>query len=351
MHKSTPLLWIALLSMTAWPAAGQTGAGDEPIPAAETISVEEAIDQAEAALDAIPETSRAADRAKLLEQAKRLVAQIESADPANPWLYYLRGRLWAISGSRPVFDAISELNRFVDTHVGGSYWKAYVALGDLYAEAWPVQAKAKYKRADELNPNDPKTLYGLSVCAAKLGEKKEALDFAKRAVENAGSDVRVKYLRHLVNRHAIEREWDEAYRAALEARNLAEAERRSAPTAPEPLRRLDDQLDLVINSIKGLLTVKGNDPSLYIRLIEVIEEQADVRRELAAFEALEVAEVGVRNVGGSRTLDLDEKRVEILLYLGRRDDAVTLCRQLLTRSPTSPVCTDLLGDDTAGDGS
>jgi tetratricopeptide (TPR) repeat protein len=331
--------------MAAAPAWGQPDTTGGAPAAEQTLSVDEAIRQAEAALDGIASSDRASERADLLRTAERLIAQIEAADAANPWLHYLRGRAWAIGGTRPVFDAIGELNTFIETRIGQSYWQAYVALGDLYAEAWPVQAKSKYLRADELNPNHPKTLFGLSVCEAKSGEKEAALEYAKRAVQSASPDERIKYLVQLVRLYAAERDWENAYQAAIDARGLAEARRRNDPTSPEPLRTLETQLQLLINTVKGSLADRRTEAAPYLKLIEYIEELADVRRELAAFEALAVAELGVANTGPTRPVALDEKRVEILLYLGRRDDAVTLCEAIRARSPNSTVCADLMPTD------
>jgi len=334
--------WIVWLCLAATPALAQSGeGGDDPIPR-QTFSVSEAIRQAEAALDAIPLSDRASERAELLNTAGRLLAQIGAADAANPWLYYLRGRVWSVGGSRPIFDAISELNTFIETHIGQSYWKAYVVLGDLYADAWPMQAKSKYLRADDLNPNHAKTLYGLSVCENKLGEKDAALDYAKRAVQSASANERTRYLGHLVRLYAAEREWEDAYQAALAARGLAAARRRLDPTSPEPLGSLETQLQLLINTVKGSLTDHPNDASLYLRLIEYIEELADVRRELGAFEALAWAELGITSTGPRTPLALAAKRIEILLFLGRRDEAIIICEAIRSRSQSHPVCADLL---------
>ena len=342
MNRRPPARWIAWLCVAATPALAQSGAGGDDPASGQPVSVAEAVRQAEAALDAIPLTYRASERSELLKTAKRLLAQISAADAANPWLYYLRGRIWSVGGSRPIFDAIGELNTFIETHIGQSYWKAYVVLGDLYAEAWPMQAKSKYLRADDLNPNHAKTLYGLSVCESKLGEKDAALDYAQRAVQSASANERTKYLGHLVRLYAAEREWDDAYQAALAARALAESRRRLEPTEAEPLRNLETQLQLLINTVKGLLFGHPNDASLYLKLIDYIEELADVRRELSAFETLAVVDAGITSTAPSPPLALDVKRVEILLYLGRRDEAITACEAIRTRSLNHPVCADLL---------
>ena len=133
----------------------------------------------------------------------------------------------------------------------------------------------------------------------------------------------------------------EENQAALAARGLAESRRRQEPTSPEPLLNLENQLQLLIGIVKGSLGDTPGDASLYMKLIEYIETLAEIRRELAAFETLRVVERAVLNTPPTRPLALEEKRVEILLVLGRRGDAITLCEKIRARSPSSTICADV----------
>ncbi len=326
-------------------AAPETPAGLE-------VSVQEAIQLAMVALERLENDGETDAAGAILSDANRYIEFVRASEPANPWLPYLVGRVYVITGRHR--DAVEELGKFVETPIGRNEWLAYRILGDLLVSGFPRLAKNNYARAADLNVGEPSVLFGLSSCAAQLGAAAEAIQRAREAVAADGGRT-VRYISHLANLLRAVGKWDEAIGEAERALDLAKQAVGTNPGTLGPLLTVDGQYELLIEIMQGLLeqnvaerTRGGSADATYLatnhlRLAAYIRERAIVADKLARHDVLGALEAGVNRTAPLAPPALLEQYGMALAEVDRIDSAVAVFEQLLAADPHNAVAADWLG--------
>jgi tetratricopeptide (TPR) repeat protein len=335
------------------PEAGEPReATDEPqTPSEPTVSAEEAIRLAIETLDRL-EAHKESDKAeKLLEEANGYVGIVRDLEPGNPWLSYLQGRVLALAGRHG--DAIEQLRKFVSGPEGRNEWRAYRTLGDVFVGEFPQLAKANYKKANALIPDEPSVLFGLSVCAAKLGGTDEAIRMAREAVAADGKRT-VRYVSHLSRLLQAAARWDEALREAKVALDLSKQQVQEDPGRRAPLLVVDAQYQLLIGLIQSSLarsspkrdeTAESDTARLgsdYLRLAKYLRERSKITQMLARHDVLHALETGVDRTAPDTLPALLAQYGIALAEAGRTADAVEVFQRLLSADQNNAVAAEWL---------
>lgn len=111
----------------------------------------------------------------------RCLARASELDPRSfKWAYYLA---LAQDKSGDVGAAAATLERALE--IDPRYGPAYVLLGDLRIEKDPARAEGLYRKAHELNPDDPRAHLGLGRCARRAGRNDRAMEEFEEALRTA----------------------------------------------------------------------------------------------------------------------------------------------------------------------
>jgi len=325
------------------PAQGESET-DAELTAAEDKSVEQLIQETIEILDTAADLRR--DQAELtslqsvFDEASQNVQAILEREPSNPWLFYLRGRAYSLTG-KPA-DAAQELRQFVETREGRNEWRAYRSLGDLFYENFPRLARSHYKKALGLKAGDSEILIGLSRCHLKFGEKDEAIRFAREAV-NADRRTKPEYVSHLASLLQDAEQWDEALREAESAVELARKSVEAKPGLRGPLRELDMHYGALLDILQSRLSrADTDDLQDCVRLAEHGRAQAEIIRTLALHDVLLLIQRRVDAVEGNRSPQLLEQYGVLLAEVGRTDDAIAAFDELLQSDPGNATASQWL---------
>lgn len=337
--------WAALIAPAAvCGASAQTSArtqadsdslgaesADRPA-AVQKPGADEALRTAREILDALDRGNGQSLSREDLQTLSRCAETIRGADSGNPWLYYLTGRLMALKG-RPG-DAITAMRTFVESADGRNNWRAHKVLGDFYVNGYPQLAQSQYREADALNKDDPGVLYGLSLCAVKLGRTEEAAELADRAVAADGGKT-LRFVTHLARILASRGEWDQAVRRMQEGVKIARAAIESKPGEQAPCETFDRHLSLFIDITRGQLKESPSNAELHIRLADLIGQRAENRRTIARFEEREALQTGIEATSPNTPLSLKQQYAISLAETGRPDEAVAVFKEILASDPTN----------------
>jgi len=344
-----------LLTMTLWALAnpGQPAQRSDPArqqdesvrggatiqetPARPAVNVDEAIRLAIDALDRLGARSKTGEMQILVDQANDYIEAIQASDPTNPRLPYLLGRAYAFMGRRG--DAVDQLLKFVNTRHSRNEWKAYRILGDLFVDEFPRLAQANYKKAAALNPTEPSVLFGLSICAFKLGDTEEAIRLAREVLTSDGGRT-VRYISHLAALLNSAGRSKEAVREAKVALDLANASMRDYPGSHERLLAVDAQYRQIIDILQARLS----EPSQgavedYLSLATYIRERARITQMLSLHDVLRVLMAGVDKTSPDTPPALLEQYGIVLAEVGRIDDAVEVFERLRSIDPDNAAAT------------
>jgi len=341
-------VFCALAAMGSWAisvASAQTESPDASpsTPSdAEAPGVEELIQRAADALDRISPASAREDRDALLVTVQGALDRIRDLDPDNPWLTYLLGRSLIAEGRRR--DAISQLERFVESRVGRNEWRALRLLGDLFVDEFPRLARQHYRRAADLTVDEPSVLFGLSRCADQLGDEDEAIRLAHKAVD-ADKRHTVAYLDHLAKLTARRGDWAAASQAAAEAVAVAEADLRARPGQPEPLAAIDKQYQLLIKIEEGRIRTLRDRAAIAdgcLRLVDAIHRRADMMSRLARHDALRVLRTAVERIQPDPPIELLEAYGITLAEVEQIDRAIEAFEQVLATDPNNSLAASWL---------
>ena len=321
-------------------------------PAEREVSVEEALLLAMDALERLENEVEADAADAILHDANRYIELVRASEPANPWLPYLVGRSYVVTGRRR--DAVEQLRKFVETPAGRNEWRAYRLLGDLFVTGFPRLAEANYARAASLNAGEPSVLLGLSSCAAQRGAIQEAIRLAREAVAADGSRT-ARYVSHLAKLLQALGRPEEAIREAQRALDLAKQAVETNPGALAPLLNVNGQFELLIEIMQGLVDQAvaqrthgaSADPTRlaanHLRLAAYIRERAIVVHEIARHDVLRALEAGVNGTAPDTPPALLEQYGTALAEVGRADSAVGVFEQLLAADPDNTVAAEWLG--------
>lgn len=359
MHDRV-FLFVAMswsLLLLPMPLALQHGLQEQPVrpsgesPEADTatasvVDIQEAIQRAIDLLDRL-ETEVSAGTEDISEELQSLVDEANQAieivrthAPTNAWLSYLLGRAYALTGRRA--DAADELMVFVETREGRTEWQAYRILGDLFVDEFPRLAQANYEKANRLNPNEPSATFGLSVCALKRGDTKEAIRLVREAMSTEKKPT-LRHVSHLAKVLSAAGRFEEALVETEKALRLAETLVKERPGAREPLLAVDARYQQLID----LLQARVNAPTPaaaedYVRLASSVREQGEIKAKLRLHDALRILLAGIERTAPNTPPTLLEEYGILLAETGRTKAAVKTFEQLHNIDPENAVATEWL---------
>ena len=328
-------------------AVGQQpeGATEPPVPSTERppapseMTVDEAIHAAIDVLDKLEPGEDGDTRSFLLDELDRLAGIVRDAAPDNPWLHYLYGRAHAIAGRQG--DAIDLLRKFIETREGRNEWRAHRLLGDLFVEDFPRLAKANYRRAFALNENEPTVLYGLSRCAAKIGEYPEAVRLAEEAVAADGRKT-IRYLNHFARLLTRTQQWAAAKREAQAALRLADQAVEERPGEQSPLQILDAQYTLLADISTGQANETPEAIEPYLETIRYLQARGELATKISLFPILDILKTAIEQTRPNHAPELIEEYAKTLAQVGRRDSAIAEFEKLLEVDPSNPAAAEWL---------
>ena len=326
--------WAAQAQVARPPAQTESGADAERTATGDKSVgqlVQETIDLLDKAADLRRDQAELNSLQAVFDQASQNVQTIQEREPLNPWLLYLRGRAYSLTG-KPA-DAAEELRQFVQTREGRNEWRAYRSLGDLFSDNFPRLARSHYQKALALKAGVPEILMGLSKCYLKFGEMDEAIRFAREAID-ADRRTKPEYVSHLALLLQDAEQWDEALREAESAVQLARKRVEEKPGLRGPVRELDVHYGLLLDILQSRISrADTGDVQDYIRLAEYGRAQAEIIRTLALHDILLLIERRMDAVEGNRSPQLLEPYGVLLAEVGRTDDAIAAFDELLQSDP------------------
>ena len=301
------------------------------------LSAGEAVSAARAAIDELDSTLDPEAGTALINRINEYRDAIQASQPENPWLLYISGCILSWTGRQG--DAVDLLQRFVETREGRNEWRAYRLLGDLFVTEFPRLAQGYYRNAHALKRDEPAVLFGLSRCAAKIGQYQDATRYAEQAVE-AGGRADLVHLTHLARVLMAQRRWGEARTEAAEALRLAEQAARDRAGQRNPLFALDQQYQLIIEVIGGLINDTPDVVQHYLDAAAYIQARGQNVAKLNLHEALQVLEQAVNRNPDNAPPKLIEEYARILAEVGRTDEAIAQFEKLLVIAPANPIATE-----------
>ena len=273
------------------------------------------------------------------EELERCAEIMRTREPENPWLHYLYGRIQALAGRQGA--AIEHLRRFVATREGRNDWRARRVLGDLYVGPYPQLAKAEYEAANRLKENEPSVLYGLSVCAFKLGQVEEAVRLAQQVV-TADRRPTARHLGNLAQVLRARRRWDESLRAAEQALQAARDTAGRREGERTPLQAIEAQFALLIDIRRARLAESSGTAADRLQLARDIRARAENATKLSLHDALDVLQEGVEETAPNTPVALRERYAVVLAETGRRDEAIAEFERLLAADPANAAAAEWL---------
>ncbi len=313
-----------------------TAPADNPLQSmsAPPTSVEDAVNRATALLDRLEAPSEGDRDPLLFDEIAGLLRTIRDGNPNHPRMLYLTARYNAAAGRRA--EALDQLREFVETSEGRTEWRAFRLLGDLFVADYPRMAKSNYQQALALHPNEPSVLYGLSICTAKFGDLDEAVRLARAAV--GGNESRPPaYYAHLATLLSRSGQWREAIREAERALTIVRRRQAEHPSAFTTLYSVDAQYQLLISLLQTRISQPGySNSDDDLRLARLIRERAELSSTIAAHLALRVIEAAVEREGPSASPALRQEYGELLVQMGRTEEAIEVFTRLLETDPNHP---------------
>ncbi|MBU0716714.1 MAG: tetratricopeptide repeat protein [Planctomycetes bacterium] len=303
------------------------------------MTVDEAVRAARTAIDELDSILTPEAGAALINRIDAYREVIEASQPENPWLLYISASTLSWTGRQG--DAVDLLQRFVETREGRNEWRAYRLLGDLFVTEFPRLALGYYRNAHALKRDEPAVLFGLSRCAAKIGEYQDATRYAEQAVEASGR-TNVVHLTHLARVLMAQRRWAEARTEAATALRLAEKAAHDQADQRNPLFTVDQQYQLIIEVIGGLISDAPDVIQHYLDAAAYIQARGQNAAKLNLHEALQVLEQAVNRTSDNAVPKLIEEYGRVLAEVGRTDDAVAQFEKLLLTDPANPIATEWL---------
>ena len=303
------------------------------------MSVDEAIRAAIKAIDELQSADDKDTRSSLLADFNRFAKVVADSAPDNPWLQYLYGRAYAATGRQG--DAIDLLRKFVETREGRNEWLAHRILGDLFIEGFPRLAIANYRKAAALNENEPTVLFGLSRCAARIGEYDDAVRDAEQTVAADGRRT-ILYLNHLASLLANGQQWARAASEAKAALTLAQEAAKDPAGKPPPLQLLDAQYKLLIDISGGQSAANPMAPQPYIDTARYLRARGDNAAKMNLWQILHVLELGMERTAPNTGPQLLQEYAKTLAQVGQRNEAVAEFEKLLAIEPSNPVAAEWL---------
>lgn len=322
--------------MAQSPEATKTAPND---PAAPRLSVAGAVRTAVEGLNYLEDNELAEDRDEVFKELARNIEFVQRNDASHPFLPYLSGRLNALTGARA--RAVADLQSFVDRPEGRTEWRAFRILGDLMVDSYPELARSYLDRADELKPGEPSVLFALARCELRRGRKKEAVEFARKAVEVDGSRS-VTYMAYLAKTLGEEGNAEEADRIAGDALRRAQEIDRQYPGNQIAIATLESQYRLSIEILRGRIQAGQGGAADFIRLAGLLRSRAATSSRLIIFDVLNTLEAGIARLGDATPPELFQEFGIALAEAEKRDAAIAVFQKLLEVQPSNVVAKEWL---------
>ncbi len=297
------------------------------------LPADEAVKQARAAFDRLDQGGDVQKEAAEINSLYKML--VESAKD-DPWLAYIRGRSAILSGR--VVDGMQDLEAFAKTTPGQSDWKTFRILGDLHVKDYPRLAEGKYRQALALNDREPTILLGLSQAQFRLGQRKEALQMAERAVQlDAGKTV--TYLDNFAAMLRLDGENDKSQldRAAgvvNQAVQIVQAALKERPTDPSLLQLLATEYESALIVLRDILAATPDNAAAYTDVAAISENLGELRRQLLMHEAIALIEnQALPRLQGKVTAPLAMNYARLLEQVGRIGDARSVYEKTIEGEP------------------
>jgi len=314
-------------------------------PEGERISLASAIDQdLEKAKVLVRELEDARERSsewvEKFTEISKLTNMILERDSLNVKARYLQGRLAMLSG-RPR-DALPLIEAYTSSPVGAADWYAHKQLGDLYVVSYPEHARAEYREAARLAPNEAEPFYGLASAEVKLERADDATKNAQTAIRNDKKET-ASYREVLADALLLYKDKQaEAANAAREAVAITERRIQENPGDIRLLTDLKRQYELLVKCYTRQFEFTKGDPDVLIKLVRTTQDQADLERLINYHGALLTLENArtIPTLKDSIAVIIEQARLNRLL--GRNQEAVELLTGVLEREPDNQEARDLL---------
>jgi len=298
------------------------------------------------ALDAIRQAEKqGSNYDQKLAEASFYTQAALSFDQNHPKANFIAARISILLG-RPR-EAFTKINDYIATPEGNGDWEAFKILGDLhYAGGYYEQAITKYRRAITLNPAEARTYVGLCRALGKRGQRREAIETARTAVEKDPTlpeayDVSMSALMEI-----------DQYGLALEAaRSAISHTKEKLAQDPQNLvliqnlrqRRQNEQ------TIIGVLLKQNlEDPTkptavdLYKNYVLSVLDQAEANRMLAAHQAMGVLEKGLSAGRPPPAGVLLDVYVDTAIHLDLRPRATQKLEEYAKANPSNSAVSEAL---------
>lgn len=310
--------------------------GKEP-----TRTVEDLVRDAMRALDDAYVADTQAETEKAVERARKLYDEIVARDPNADRLDYIKGALYVYSNQH--LDALTTLEAFTNTRLGKVEWKAYRMLGDLLLLSdFPKLAESKYKEANKLNPDDPYVMLGMSVCAGRLGEPEDAVALIEKSLQRAPAGRRKQFLKQAAQTHMAVKNFDKAANYAAELCERLKTENKSNPGHRETITALQATYTMRVSIAKAMLAEKPEQTSLYLDMADYTLERGGLQSELAYYDVLSLLDLAIASEENSVSIELLERKAEILAHLKRTEEARNLYESILKKNPRNKAAKEFM---------
>jgi tetratricopeptide (TPR) repeat protein len=311
------------------------------------VDVPETVRKAIALVESADDSTDLEALKPLIEELRELVTIVNEHEPQNESLTFIRGSYLAYIGR--LGDALDDLTKYLESRTGLTDYRGHRQLGDVYLQLnYPTMAMARYESADRLKPNDSKILLGLAKASQQLGRKEKTAEYITRAVEAAPLDKRGPYLQFAVRVMIPQKKWDEADRYARDAMQRTRSELEAEPGKLLLLQTLDGLCGLRIQIAQGRL---ADDPKLVqprLDIVDITREMVAIRKQTAVHEQLATVDAGLGANDPTRPVKLVERRAELLVELGRTDEARQAYEELLELDPNHAAAKAFLAEPSAG---
>jgi len=292
------------------------------------------IDQA---VDVYTEAASLALAADKLDVAEQLYTRILLYRPGRGDALLGLARVLGRSGRR--LQAIGRYLDYLNTLDGRDDPVAYLEMGKLHLEdgRWR-QALEALKRAQKLDPNDPRIDAALALAYRRGERMDEALEAARQATQKAPQNAE---FRDILAR--LELVQGSGEQAAIEARRAIEFTRRALVEHPRDKKLLDAlgrYYETYEKSLRTLLTEGKANPVVRVDLARAVQEHAEVGRTLALIKALEV--LTKATAGEREDTRLLEELASVQAALSLDKAAAATCRKLLAAEPTNAAARRIL---------
>ncbi|MCP4246931.1 MAG: tetratricopeptide repeat protein [bacterium] len=338
MRAMPSLGWVVLVTAVVRAPADASGQ-DSPPPQQAVVDLgdqrfEPAVDLGDALAKATAAVRAAEERdttfGDRMVEAEFYVSEVLRFDSANAQAEYLYGRMNALNGRTR--DAFTQIRSFLQTPEGKNNWEAFKLLGDLhYQGKYYVQAKRKYERAIELNPDEASPYIGLCLTTQKLGRRQDAVDAGTLAVEKdpqlaAGYEALAQAL-------TMDAQLPEARTAILKAIEISAEQLKEGLGNITLLRKLQAHYQTQQTILSATLLRDPRDGPAYREYAKSIRDRADLETKVALHHALEILKKGITATRPNIPAPLLYEYIEMLLVVDRPNQALDLLDGLLKVRP------------------